>query len=132
MLCFAAELNARCYSPWEFAAKELNDLDETHGEGARDKAWAAYDEGVNLAIEHDLEGYTPEDYGIEPEESDPNMHSMNATADLYIDWVNNFMSVERFAEYHQLSDPHRVIATGRRAHERRVARYKRSKAAKGV
>lgn len=35
--------------------------------------------------------------------------------DLYIDWVNNFLTVPRFAEYYGLTEEqaHRVISTGR-------------------
>ncbi len=57
MLCFEAESNARCYSPWEFIAHRINGLDESHGEGASESAWESYQEGVALAIAHDLKGY---------------------------------------------------------------------------
>ena len=60
-LCFAAESNARCYSPWEFTAHEINSL----GEWEAAAAWEAYDAGVAAAIEHDLAGYTDADYGAE-------------------------------------------------------------------
>ena len=50
-MCFEAELNARCYTPWEFVAKEINDLDEFESEAA----WEAYESGVELAILHDVE-----------------------------------------------------------------------------
>lgn len=40
MLCNAAEENARCYSPFEFTAKELNDREDS------DEAWEAFDEGT--------------------------------------------------------------------------------------
>jgi len=57
-LCYAAEANARDYSPFEFTAKELN------GETLlpADIAWYAYDSGVADAIGHDLSSYTDEDY----------------------------------------------------------------------
>ena len=67
-LCYAAELNARCYSPWEFTAHEINSLDDEHGDGASEAAWEAYDAGVTLAIAHDLEGYGAEQYGADEEE----------------------------------------------------------------
>ena len=63
--CAAAEENARSYSPWEYVAKEINSLDDIHGEGASESAWDAYDEGVSAAIEHDLEGYDDASYGAE-------------------------------------------------------------------
>lgn len=67
-LCYAAESHSRCYSPWEFTAKEINDLDEERGEGASEAAWEAYDAGVALAIAHDLEGYGAAQYGADEEE----------------------------------------------------------------
>ena len=60
-LCFDAEMNARSYSPWELTAHEINSLEEFDAEAA----WEAYEEGVTAAIDHDLEGYTAEDYGAE-------------------------------------------------------------------
>jgi hypothetical protein len=58
LLCYAAETNARQYSPFEFLAKELN------GETLlpADIAWDAFDSGVADAIGHDLSSYTDEDY----------------------------------------------------------------------
>ena len=61
-LCFAAEENARCFSPWEFTARELNAIE---CEFERESAWNAYDEGVAAAISHDLARYTDEDYTLE-------------------------------------------------------------------
>ena len=60
-LCYAAEENARCYSPWEHTAHEINQL----GEWEAEAAWEAYEAGVAAAIEHDLAGYTDADYGAE-------------------------------------------------------------------
>jgi hypothetical protein len=57
-LCFEAESNARCYSPWEFTAHAINSLGEFEAEAA----WEAYGAGVAMAIAHDLAAYTPEDY----------------------------------------------------------------------
>lgn len=65
LMCYEAEMHSRCYSPWGFTAKENNDLDEEHGEGASEAAWDAYDAGVALAIAHDLAGYTESDYSDE-------------------------------------------------------------------
>ena len=53
-LCHEAEMNARQFSPWEFVAKEINSLPEFD----REAAWEAYDEGVILAISHDLADQT--------------------------------------------------------------------------
>ena len=43
---------------------------------------------------------------------------------MYLDWVNNFLSVECFAEYYNLSYPGaiQVIDAGRDIHESRVAK----------
>lgn len=57
-LCYAAEMNARCYSPWEYTAAEINALGEFEAEAA----WEAYDAGVAAAIAHDLAGYTDDSY----------------------------------------------------------------------
>jgi hypothetical protein len=48
--------------------------------------------------------------------------------DLYLDWVNNFLTVERFAEYYELSleRAHRVINLGRTLHEKRVEKWRQS------
>lgn len=61
-LCFAAETNSRCYSPFEFTAHEFNQQEENS-----DELWQAFDEGIADAIFKDLEKYTDEDYGIEAE-----------------------------------------------------------------
>jgi len=55
-MCFEAELNARCYTPWEFVAKKIDDLDEFE----REDAWEAYENGVELAILHDVGDYVYE------------------------------------------------------------------------
>ena len=65
-LCFDAEMNARCYSPWEFTAAEINGLPAFEAEAA----WEAYEAGVAAAIEHDLAGYGPDQYGAEIEGAD--------------------------------------------------------------
>jgi hypothetical protein len=40
----------------------------------------------------------------------------------FLDWFNNFLTVERFAEYYGLTEPvaNRVISWGRKLHERGV------------
>lgn len=51
-LALAAEEHSRCFSPWEQVAAYINDLpgdDPLH-------YWNIYDEGVHLAIQHDMEG----------------------------------------------------------------------------
>jgi len=45
------ECNSRQYSPFEFFAKELNDLDSEYEEGCSEEAWEAYDEGVSEGID---------------------------------------------------------------------------------
>ena len=61
-LCYEAESDARCYSPWEQIAAEINAL----GEGETEIAWEAYEDGVADAIAHDLAGYDATSYGLEP------------------------------------------------------------------
>ena len=48
---------------------------------------------------------------------------------LFLDWFNNFLSVERFAEYYQLGieDAKRVIELGRTLHEKNVAYLKQGR-----
>ena len=57
-LCHEAADGARCFSPWEHIARELNDLPE----GQRDDAWDAYEQGVHDAIAADLQRYDLRDY----------------------------------------------------------------------
>lgn len=58
-LCFAAESNSRCYSPFEFTAHEFNESEDS------DALWEAYDGGIADAIFDDLSKYTDADYGLE-------------------------------------------------------------------
>ncbi len=62
--CYSAADNARCYSPFEFTANEFNESEYA------DDLWEAFEAGTGDAISADLEEYTDEDYGIEPEEDD--------------------------------------------------------------
>lgn len=57
-VCLEAEANARCYSPFEFIAKEINSS-ELLPEG---EAWDAYDSGVADGIEDGIKAYSDEDY----------------------------------------------------------------------
>ena len=43
-------------------------------------------------------------------------------ADLYLDWVNNFLSIERFAEYYGLDDDDAkaLLEIAKKSHEQRV------------
>jgi len=43
-------------------------------------------------------------------------------ADLYLDWVNNFLSIERFAEYYGLDDDDAkaLLEIAKKNHEQRV------------
>lgn len=47
----------------------------------------------------------------------------NILKDMYLDWVNNFLTVEKFAEYYTLSvkDALVVIERGRKLHEEEVS-----------
>lgn len=51
-LCFAAESNSREYSPFEFTAHELNELEDS------DDLWCAFESGVADSIREDLKGYS--------------------------------------------------------------------------
>ena len=57
-LCFAAEMGARDYSPWEFTAHAINESDDFEA------LWEEYERGVADAIFADLATYTDEDYGL--------------------------------------------------------------------
>lgn len=63
-LCHAGADNSRCYSPFEFTAKEFNDSEH------RDDLWEAFEAGTADAIAADLQTYTAEDYGIAPDDDD--------------------------------------------------------------
>jgi hypothetical protein len=43
-------------------------------------------------------------------------------ADLYLDWVNNFLTIERFAEYYGLDedDAKALLEIAKKSHEQRV------------
>lgn len=51
-LAYAAESHARQFSPWEQTAARINSIDPEDSL----HYWNLYDEGVALAIEHDMEG----------------------------------------------------------------------------
>ncbi len=48
-------------------------------------------------------------------------------ADLYLEWVNNYLTVRKFAELYQVTekDAHQMLRNGRRYHEERVERSKK-------
>jgi hypothetical protein len=43
-------------------------------------------------------------------------------ADLYLDWVNNFLTIERFSEYYGLDeeDSKELLKIAKKCHEQRV------------
>ena len=43
-------------------------------------------------------------------------------ADVYLEWVNNFLTIERFAEYYGLdeADAKQLLAIAKKSHEQRV------------
>lgn len=53
-------------------------------------------------------------------------HVCNRLQELYLDWCNNFLTIERFAEYHNLSErkAFKIIKLGKQVHERRVIEFK--------
>jgi len=70
-LCYAAESNSRCYSPFEFTAAEFNEYGEGDDETeASEEVWAAFEAGTNDSISADLAEYTDEDYGVEAGEDE--------------------------------------------------------------
>ena len=48
-------------------------------------------------------------------------------ADLYLEWFNNYLTVEKFAEHYQVTEKDAVnlLNYGRRYHEERVERLKK-------
>ena len=85
--CYSAESNSRSYSPFEFTAKEFNDADcdddgnfDPDKEGSAEELWEAFEAGTNDAISADLDEYTDEDYGIEPD-PDPEPEPEDADRD---------------------------------------------------
>lgn len=56
--CYDAEANSRCYSPFEFTAREFNESEDSEA------LWEAFERGISDAIEADLATYTDEDYGL--------------------------------------------------------------------
>jgi hypothetical protein len=65
-LCYEAESNSRCYSPFEFTAHEFNSKNEWHSQ----RLWTAFDAGISDAISADLAEYSDDDYGIDAEASE--------------------------------------------------------------
>ena len=60
---------------------------------------------------------------------------INKIADLYLTWVNDFLTVSAFAAYLGTDDEshaERVITIGRRAHERRAKRAAHGVKRRGV
>jgi hypothetical protein len=51
-LCYAAEINSREYSPFEFIAHELNESDDAN------ELWEAFESGVADSIRNDLKSYS--------------------------------------------------------------------------
>jgi len=47
-------------------------------------------------------------------------------ADVYLDWVNNFLTIERFSEYYGLEedDARKLLEIAKKSHEQRVEFYK--------
>ena len=43
-------------------------------------------------------------------------------ADVYLDWVNNFLTIERFSEYYGLEedDARKLLEIAKKSHEQRV------------
>ena len=48
-------------------------------------------------------------------------------ADLYLEWVNNYLTVEKFAEHYQVTEQDAVnlFSYGRRSHENRAEEAKK-------
>jgi hypothetical protein len=76
-LCYSAETNSRCFSPFEFTAHEFNSAETDAAghwvpelEGLSEQLWEAFERGTSDAIAADLSTYDDEDYGIEDEADD--------------------------------------------------------------
>jgi CO dehydrogenase/acetyl-CoA synthase beta subunit len=43
-------------------------------------------------------------------------------ADLYLDWVNNFLTIEKFSEYYGLEedDAKKLLEVAKKSHEQRI------------
>jgi hypothetical protein len=54
------------------------------------------------------------------------IHLRDYLADLYLDWVNNFLTIERFSEYYGLDedDAKILLEIAKKSHEQRVEYYK--------
>ncbi len=65
-LCSESESNDRQYSPFEFTAKDLNDLEET----ASFEVWEAYDEGIHEGFKKSWEERSKDYYDEEDFEED--------------------------------------------------------------
>jgi hypothetical protein len=51
-ICYAAEINSREYSPFEFIAHEFNESDDAN------ELWEAFESGVADSIRNDLKSYS--------------------------------------------------------------------------
>jgi hypothetical protein len=51
-ICYAAEINSREYSPFEFIAHEFNESDDAN------ELWEAFESGVSDSIRNDLKSYS--------------------------------------------------------------------------
>lgn len=47
-------------------------------------------------------------------------------ADIYLEWVNNFLTIEHFSEYYGLDedDAKQLLVIAKKSHEQRVEYYK--------
>ena len=63
--CHESEMHARCFSPWEYIAHDIN----SHDEWLSESMWESYDAGVAASIAHDISTYTDDDYGILEDQS---------------------------------------------------------------
>lgn len=61
--------------------------------------------------------------------SDNSAYVNNLKAHLYLDFVNNFLTLEKFAAHYrlELSEAEKIIITGRVEHEKQVEKYKKEK-----
>jgi hypothetical protein len=52
-----------------------------------------------------------------------------ALINMYLSYVNEFLTIDRFAEYHDLTryEASRILDLGRISHEREVLKYKQSR-----
>ena len=60
--------------------------------------------------------------GVIDDASNSTIYLRDTLADLYLDWVNNFLTIEKFSEYYGLDeeDAKTLLQIAKKSHEQRV------------